>query len=199
MLPAFALAAALAPDLTAQSTPAGTATPRPEAQVAPVAVLDAGAQLGEIRLDGVIDEPQWANGRLFRGFVQRQPDDGEPAEHDTEVRVLFGDNAIWVAARMFDPDPASIDARLNRRDNLSTVDVFGFGLDPELDGLTGYIFEVSAANVQNDIYISNDDQFDGAWSAIWASEVAIDDQGWTAELRVPLSQIRYEASDEPQT
>lgn len=167
------------------------AAPRPQS------VLDGSAELGDIEIDGLIDEPQWAEGRVFRGFVQRQPVDGQPVEHDTEVRVLFGEDAIWVAARMFDPDPASLNARMSRRDNLSTVDVFGFGLDPDRDGLTGYIFEVSVANVQSDTYISNDDQFDGAWDAVWASGVQIDAEGWTAELRIPLSQIRYEAADAP--
>lgn len=198
---ALAAAIALCPGagIRAQSRPDDA--PRPPAAMGSTAtppVLDASTELGGMQIDGRIDEPQWANARVFEGFVQRQPDDGQPAEHLTQVRVLFGDDAIWVAGRMFDPDPASIDARLNRRDNLSTVDVFGVGLDPDRDGLTGYIFEVSAANVQSDSYVSNDDQFDGAWDAVWASAVAIDEQGWTAEIRIPLSQIRYEASDEPQ-
>ena len=162
-------------------------------------LLDASAQLGGIEIDGILDEPEWQRGQVFTGFTQARPVEGDPADQDTEVRVLLGDGAIWIAARMWDREPESIQARLTRRDNQITSDDIGVGLDPDLDGLTGYIFQVSAANVQRDSYVYDDDRFDGAWDAVWASAVSIDDRGWTAELRIPLSQIRYEASDEPQT
>ncbi|MEX2465582.1 MAG: DUF5916 domain-containing protein [Gemmatimonadota bacterium] len=153
----------------------------------------------EMRIDGVLDEPAWENARLFTRFVQEQPVEGEPAEHETEVRVLFGDGAIWVAARMWDSEPEGIVAQLDRRDDRGQSDTFSMHLDPNLDGLTGYMFGVSAANVQRDMYMYNDDQLDGAWDAVWSSGVRIDEQGWTLEMRIPLSQIRYEASDDPQT
>ena len=161
--------------------------------------LDGFAELAEIQIDGVLDEPDWSQARVFTGFTQREPVEGVPAEHDTEVRVLFGDEAIWVAARMWDSEPGTIDRRLTRRDNHGTYDQFSIHLDPNLDGLTGYSFRVSAANVQGDTYFYSDDQMDGAWDAVWSSAVNVDDQGWTAEIRIPLSQIRYEASDDLQT
>jgi hypothetical protein len=125
--------------------------------------------------------------------------EGVPAEYDTEVRMIIGDEAIWIAARMPDPKPESIVRRLTRRDAHGTFDKFSVTLDPNLDGLTGYNFGVSAANVQSDIYLYNDDKMDMAWDAVWSSAVNIDADGWTAELRIPLSQIRYEASDDEQT
>ena len=164
-----------------------------------IPLLDPAAELGEIEIDGIADEPDWSSARVFTGFTQREPVEGVPAEHDTEVRVLFGDEAIWVAARMWDSDPDAIDRRLTRRDNHGTFDQFSVHLDPNLDGLTGYSFRVSAANVQGDTYFYDDDRMDGAWDAVWTSAVTVDDRGWTAELRIPLSQIRYEASDEVQT
>ncbi|MBM4183359.1 MAG: hypothetical protein FJ207_03935 [Gemmatimonadetes bacterium] len=172
--------------------------PTPVSPEAPVA-LDASAELGDIAIDGVIDEPQWASGRVFRGFTQREPVEGEPAENDTEVRVLFGEGSVWIAARMWDAEPESIVARLSRRDNEGEHDEFAVLLDPDLDGLTGYGFVVSAANVQRDVYFFEDDREDGAWDAVWESDVRIDAQGWTAEMRIPLAQIRYEASEEPQS
>ncbi|MDH3269873.1 MAG: carbohydrate binding family 9 domain-containing protein [Gemmatimonadota bacterium] len=161
--------------------------------------LDSSTDLADIQIDGVADEPDWASARVFSGFTQREPVEGVAAEHDTEVRVLFGDEAIWVAARMWDDDPTSIDRRLTRRDNHGTYDQFSIHLDPNLDGLTGYSFRVSAANVQGDTYFHSDDQMDFAWDAVWTSAVAIDDEGWSVEMRIPLSQIRYEASDDLQT
>ena len=153
----------------------------------------------EMQLDGHIDERAWERARVFVDFVQEVPVEGAPVEHETEVRVIFGDGAIWVAARMWDSEPERIVARLDRRDNRGQSDTFSMHLDPNLDGLTGYMFGVSAANVQRDMYMFNDDQLDGAWDAVWSSAVQIDEHGWTLEMRIPLSQIRYEASDEPQT
>jgi hypothetical protein len=153
----------------------------------------------DMRLDGVIDEAAWESARVFTNFIQEVPVEGAPVEHDTEVRVLFGDGAIWVAARMWDTEPENIVAQLDRRDNRGQSDTFSMHLDPNLDGLTGYMFGVSAANVQRDMYMYNDNQLDGAWDAVWASAVQIDEHGWTLEMRIPLSQIRYDASDEPQT
>ena len=162
-------------------------------------LLDSAFDLNDIQIDGVLDEPDWENARVFSGFTQREPVEGGPAEQDTEVRVLFGDDAIWVAARMWDSEPLRIDRRLGRRDTHGTFDQFSIHLDPNLDGLTGYNFRVSAANVQGDTYFYDDDKMDGAWDAVWSSAVSVDDRGWTAELRIPLSQIRYEASDDVQT
>jgi hypothetical protein len=153
----------------------------------------------EMRIDGVIDEAAWAAARVFTDFVQEQPVEGASAEHPSEVRLLFGDGAIWVAARLWDSEPERILARMDRRDNRGQSDTFSMHLDPNLDGLTGYMFGVSAANVQRDMYMYDDDQLDGAWDAVWSSATRIDDHGWTLEMRIPLSQIRYEASDDPQT
>ena len=177
------------------SAPAPTFAPSPRG-----IVLDAARPIADIEIDGVIGEAEWEGGQLFSGFTQREPVEGDPAEYDTEVRVLLGDGAIWIGARMWDRSPAGIDTRLTRRDgSRGTYDQFGIVVDPNLDGLTGYGFSVSAANVQSDMYLYEDDRVDQAWDAVWLSAVSIDDRGWTAELRIPLSQIRYEASDEPQT
>jgi hypothetical protein len=202
------LASLFAVDTTAAQMPAplrdpavvsvvGTTSVRGTVSGAPL--LDASADLGTMELDGVLDEAQWARARVFTGFVQGEPVEGDPPEHDTEVRVLLGDGAIWIGARMWDSNPEQIVARLARRDNFGSFDQFGVMLDPNLDGLTGYGFGVSAANVQSDVYIYDDTREDGAWDAVWASEVAIDDRGWTAEIRIPLSQLRYEASPQPQS
>ena len=206
---AFILIAAQAPAVFAQAKPADdesvpialerTVESSSERPASALEALDSSRELEDIEIDGVLDEPQWADARVFNGFTQREPVEGGPAEHDTEVRLLFGEDAIWVAARMWDPDPASIDRRLARRDSHGTYDQFSMHLDPNLDGLTGYSFRVSAANVQGDTYFYNDDQMDGAWDAVWSSAVAVDEHGWTAEMRIPLSQIRYEATPEPQT
>ncbi len=164
-----------------------------------VDLLDANEELGSIAIDGRLDEPDWAGARVFTGFTQGEPVEGDPAEHDTEVRMLFGEEAIWIAARMYDSEPEAIVDRLGRRDSHGQWDLFVVQLDPNRDRLTGYLFAVSAANVQSDAYLYDDTRMDAAWDAVWSSAVQIDENGWTAELRIPLSQIRYEASEGEQT
>ncbi|MCH7530381.1 MAG: carbohydrate binding family 9 domain-containing protein [Gemmatimonadetes bacterium] len=178
------------------ATPSATAPRTPAAERA---ALDADAPLLSIVVDGVLDDAEWANARVFTHFTQTQPVEGAPVEYDTEVRMIIGDEAIWIAARMHDPEPESIVRRLTRRDSHGAFDLFAVTLDPNLDGLTGYMFGVSAANVQSDSYLYDDDKLDPAWDAVWSSAVTVDAEGWTVELRIPLSQIRYEASDAEQT
>ena len=161
--------------------------------------LDATRKLGPIEIDGRIDEPDWEMAKVFTGFTAKEPIEGEPAKDDTEVRVLLGDGAIWIGARMWDSKPEEIVSRLTRRDSDGIFDKFSVHLDPNHDHLTGYIFSLSVANVQRDHYLYNDDKLDGAWDAVWSSAVQRDEDGWSAEIRIPLSQIRYEASDDPQT
>lgn len=200
MVPAVASAQEATIDDTESPVVSGPAAAARRMAEPAIPVLDADFEISDIEIDGVIDEADWQSAQVFTGFIQRQPVEGAPVEHDTEVRVLFGDDAIWIAARMWDPDPESIERRLTRRDQFGgPTDQFAVGLDPNFDRLTGYNFSVSAAGVQSDQYLFNDSQRDNAWDAVWSSAVSIDDQGWTAELRIPLSQIRYEASDGPQT
>ncbi len=161
--------------------------------------LDANRDIGPIEIDGVLEEDAWQSARVFTHFTQGQPVEGDAVEHDTEVRVLFGNEAMWIAARMYDSNPETIVDRLGRRDSHGSWDLFIMQLDPNRDGLTGYMFGVNAANVQSDVYLYDDTKMDAAWDAVWTSAAKIDDQGWTVEMRIPLSQIRYEASEEEQT
>jgi hypothetical protein len=153
-----------------------------------------------VDIDGVIDETAWAAAPLISGFIASEPTEGIPAGQDTNVRVLFDDNAIYVSARMWEQDAESVRQLLVRRDERGPFfDWFGISIDPDHDRRTGYAFRVSAAGVQQDLYISDDWREDTNWDAVWESAVTVDSLGWTAELRIPLSQIRYEASGEPQT
>jgi hypothetical protein len=153
----------------------------------------------DIRVDGRLEEAAWKRAPVASGFVQGEPVEGIPAEEDTEVWVLFDGESLYVGARLYDSDPESIADQLVRRDDWGNFDYFEVSLDPNLDRRTGYTFRVSAANVQADEYLYEDRRGDRAWDAVWSSDVARDDRGWTVEMRIPLSQIRYEASDTVQT
>ncbi len=179
------------PGLGPDSIFLGSADPRSRARVVAGRVEE-----GSIEIDGKLGDAGWDESGIATGFLQREPFEGDPAVHDTEVRILFSDEAMYVAARMWDDDPQGIARQLVRRDSRGNFDWFAVQVDPNLDRRSGYGFEVSAAGQQRDVYFFNDESEDGAWDAVWASKVSIDDQGWIAELRIPLSQIRYESGAE---
>ena len=149
---------------------------------------------GPITVDGILTDAAWRTSRPVSGFVQQKPVEGQPAEYQTEVAVVYDDEALYVAAHMYDPAPASIARQLFRRDGDGNADWFAVGFDPRLDRRTAYVFWLTAAGVQKDAYLFNDKDSDDAWDAVWESAVRVDSTGWTAELRIPLSQLRYETA-----
>lgn len=146
-------------------------------------------------LDGRLTDDCWAAATPVSSFTQRDPSEGQPASERTEVRIVYDDTAVYVGARMYDRDPSGIGRRLSARDDEADADQFGILLDPRHDHVTGAGFVVSAAGVQRDFALSNDSEEDRSWDAVWHSSVAIDDEGWTAELRIPFSQLRFAAGD----
>ena len=153
---------------------------------------------GELTIDGRLDEPAWRSAPAVTRFVQREPVEGAPPEELTEVRVLFDAGAVYVGARMFDRSPERIGTQLVRRDQWGSYDYFEVAFDPNNDRRTGYRFRVSAAGVQRDAYLFDDTDEDDAWDAVWESATRRDSLGWVAELRIPLSQLRYRAADTAQ-
>src|SRR4030095_14409580 len=146
-------------------------------------------------IDGRLDEPSWRSAELAGNSRQYDPKEGEAATERTEVRVLYDNSAIYVGVRLYDSEPGKIVARLSRRDENPDADRFTFYVDALHDHVTGAAFEVSAAGAQRDAIISNDTNRDESWDAVWDAAVSIDDEGWTAELRIPLSQLRFLKSD----
>ena len=146
---------------------------------------------GSISLDGRLDDAAWQVAPAQSDFWQRTPKEGEPPAYRTEFRVLYDDHAIFIGLRAYDADPTAIRARLHRRDLASRADWMGVILDSYHDRRTAFGFAVNAANVQRDVFLYDDGAEDSGWDAVWSSAVAIDGQGWTAELRIPLGQLRF--------
>ena len=143
-------------------------------------------------IDGQLNDEGWTAAEVLADFTQQDPDEGKPATERTEVRVLYDDRAFYVGARLFDRDAAQIGRRLSTRDGDATdADRLTIFLDPMHDHLTGVMFRVSASNVQTDAVLFNDTWDDWSWNAVWESEVAIDEGGWSVEMRIPLSQLRF--------
>jgi hypothetical protein len=146
-------------------------------------------------VDGRLDDDAWVKAPPATEFTQREPDEGKPATERTELRVAYDDAALYVGVRLYDSEPSRIARQLARRDNEAEADVFWLFLDPHHDHLTGASFSVSAAGVQGDATIYNDSSQDNSWDAVWVSAVAIDAQGWTVEMRIPYSQLRFPAAE----
>lgn len=148
-----------------------------------------------IVLDGRLDEAVWSVPGPATGFLQLDPDEGQPSTELTEIRVAYDDDALYVGARMFDRDPPGIVRRLSRRDSDGNADRIYVGFDPRHDHLTGVIFGVTAAGTLLDEVIYDDIHTDGTWDGIWDARVAVDSQGWSAEFRIPFSQLRFSEGD----
>jgi hypothetical protein len=144
-----------------------------------------------ILIDGILTESIWNNGSGISEFTQRDPQEGKPASQLTTVHVAFDDNALYVAASMKDVHPDSIVARLGRRDEHLESDYFAVYIDPYLDRRSGYFFGLNAGGTVYDGVLSNDDWSNSSWDGIWDGQVKINSQGWTAEMRIPFSQLRF--------
>ncbi len=140
-------------------------------------------------LDGRLDEAAWAGAEAASGFTQLRPDAGEPASQRTEVLVLYDDDALWVGFRCHDTEPEAIIARLVRRDEWTESDKVLVALDSYGDGRTAFSFGVNAAGVKYDLLTYNDTDEDFSWDAVWDAAVARTADGWSAEFRLPLSQL----------
>jgi Domain of unknown function (DUF5916)/Carbohydrate family 9 binding domain-like len=147
------------------------------------------------RLDGQLNEAAWSQARPITQFIQREPSEGTPGSLSTQARVIFTDDAIYVGIRAFDPTPELIMAPLARRDQRPVGDWVGIMIDPHHDRRTAYEFAVNPAGVRRDEYRFNDFETDPSWDAVWEAAVARDPDGWTAEVWIPLSQLRFAARD----
>ena len=163
---------------------------------AEVPVLHAARLAGSLRIDGNLDEPAWAAATPADRFTQREPKEGAPATERTEVRVLIGDDALYVGARLYDREAAKIERRLVRRDEELESDFIAILLDPHHDHLTGVVFRVAASGSINDETIETSGNRDRSWDPVWHAHASIDSLGWTAEMEIPLSQLHYDASEQ---
>ncbi len=170
--------------------------PSSRADTLPRPRLDVLRVTERITIDGRLDEPVWQRAEAATDWVQSQPQAGRPASERSEARVLIDGQNLYVGIRLYDRHPDSIGVQLARRDVDDTyTDRVWVGFDSYGDRRTAFAFAVSPLGVQSDGYGFNDNEFDPQWDAVWQSQARIDSLGWTAEMRIPLSQLRYTAGD----
>ena len=142
-------------------------------------------------IDGRDNDQVWQTAPEITGFKQWRPSEGKPPRYKTEAKIAYDAANLYVFVRAFDPHPDSIIKLLERRDSYTSSDMFWLFIDSYHDRRTGYEFGVNAAGVKTDAAIYDDGNEDFAWDGVWDVETRIDSLGWTAEYRIPLSQMRY--------
>src|SRR5438094_325657 len=142
-------------------------------------------------IDGRDDDPVWREAAPVTGFQEWRPSEGGPPKLPTEAKIAYDAANLYVFVRAFDPHPDSIITVLARRDYFTPSDMIWLFLDSYHDRRTGYEFGVNPSGVKLDAQIYNDGNEDFAWDAVWDVATHVDSLGWTAEFRIPLSQLRY--------
>lgn len=146
-------------------------------------------------IDGVLDEPEWQKAAVATDFIQSSPNVGEPASQRTEVRVIYDDFYLYIGAICYD-DMSKISRVLTQRDDFnSNTDYLTFIIDTYNDDQNGFAFGVSSMGVQYDgkLFVSS---WMGELEMAWHSEVKLNDDNWTVEMRIPYSAFRFAKKDE---
>jgi len=141
-----------------------------------------------IKIDGLLDDEGWKNVAVADNFIQLDPTEGKPVSQRTEVRIAYDNTAVYVSAMMYDNAPDSILHELGLRDegeNLN-ADRFRFAIDTYNSRQDGYVFDVSVSNVQSDLKDS-----DPTFDAVWESATQRSKDGWSMEMRIPYSALRF--------
>ena len=171
--------ASTAPPASPAKVPGVPTTGRPSAVAA--------ARKGAIAIDGRLDEAAWAAASPITNFKQQRPNEGEAPTEKTEIRILYDADAIYVGARMFDSHGAAgVTTMLTRRDGDTESDILRIDFDAYHDRLHSVEFDVNPSGWRGDAT-----DFDRSWDPVWEAASNIDSLGWTTEVRIPLSQLRF--------
>ncbi len=146
-----------------------------------------------LSIDGYLNEPAYNLAKPATNFTQLQPNNGLPSLQQSEVYFFYDENALYVGAILYDNSPDSIFNYLSSRDNIGMSDYFGVYIDPYNEGQLAYGFFITPAGVQTDSKAikSDQDNEDENWDAVWQSKTKITDKGWTVEMKIPYSNLRF--------
>jgi Domain of unknown function (DUF5916) len=174
--------------------------PSANATVEPAAEYKEGKLLRAHRLtrtppdiDGRLDDEAWQSAPSAEGLVQWEPDNMAALSERTVIQVAYDDRYVYVGVRCYDREPDGVRGPLFRRDEARSTptDLIAVGFDPRHDHLTGYVFMTNPAAVQNDFFFFNDDGIDRDYDAVWEVRTDRTAEAWTAEFRIPFSQMRF--------
>jgi hypothetical protein len=152
--------------------------------------IEAVRIINPVVVDGILSEMDWQRPGTSQ-FTQRDPNEAAQPTQKTEVWVAYDDAALYIAARCYDTNPDSIISRVGRRDASLTTDAFYVGIDSYHDRRSGYCFTVASSGSIIDGTLSNDTWEDDSWDGVWDAATHVDEKGWTVEMKIPYSQLRF--------
>ncbi len=142
-------------------------------------------------IDGLITEKAWDAVEWTSDYIENQPDENTPPSEQTKFKVIYDKKYIYFAFRCYDKDPQGIVKRMSRRDGFEG-DFVEINIDSYNDKRTGFSFTASVSGVKGDEFISdNGNNWDSSWNPIWYLKTNIDAEGWTAEIKIPFSQLKF--------
>ena len=147
-------------------------------------------------LDGLVSEASWDSADVASDFLQREPQEGQPASERTEVRVLYDDDNLYVGVIAYDENPSAVLATEMRRDELGSRfggsdDTFSILLDTFNDGRSAFLFTVNALGTRYDATIRNESEINSDWDEAWEAAAQVTARGWEAEMVIPLGILRF--------
>jgi hypothetical protein len=144
----------------------------------------------QLKVDGILNEEIWKSAPKAVDFLERNPTEGKKPQFPTEVSILYDDYAIYVGAMMYDTAPDSVLHQLGERDESLNADVFSVIFDTYDKKIDAFGFSVTASGVQGDFRFS-----DFSYNAVWHSHVKILENGWSVEMEIPFSALRFANGD----
>ncbi|MEP5613996.1 MAG: DUF5916 domain-containing protein [Cyclobacteriaceae bacterium] len=145
----------------------------------------------QIVIDGKLDDEAWGQVEWGGDFIGREPEYKVAPSEETQFKILYDEKFLYVGVRAFDSEPEKIVKRMSRRDGFDG-DWVEINIDSYFDKRTAFSFSASVSGVKGDEYISNNgNNWDSTWDPIWYLKTSIDDKGWIAEFKIPLSQLRF--------
>lgn len=142
-------------------------------------------------IDGDITDDAWDVVEWSSDFTEKDPDEGTPPTYQTKFKIMYDKKFLYVAIRAYDAEPDKIESRLSRRDGFAG-DRVNIIIDSYHDKRTAFVFTTTAAGVKGEELTSQNGQnWDDSWNPVWYTDAKVDDEGWTAEMKIPFTQLRF--------
>lgn len=149
------------------------------------------------QIDGYLNDSVWKNIPVSTNFLMVEPGDGNPSRetHPTEVKIIYDDEAIYIAAYLFDNEPDRILRQFMQRDNIGQADFFVFDLNTYNDGENETRFVITSAGTLADAKMTGGNE-DYSYNVVWEGEISFNNNGWYAEIKIPYAALRFSEKDE---
>ena len=142
-------------------------------------------------IDGYLNDSCWSKVEWAGDFIQSQPYENKPPSQQTAFKILYDNDNLYVFIRAYDTEPDKISRRISRRDNFGG-DIVEINIDSYYDQQTAFSFTAMASGAKGDEAVTKDgNNWDSSWNPVWFLKTSIDKEGWCAEMRIPLSQLRF--------